>query len=187
MVRSDVAAARVARGQAWPPTRHASSTVPPTRSWPIPGTATLRCSICFSRSRSAIDLAAHWVADAGWALPDDAGSTFDVLAQHGVLDQRAADTLRAAVGLRNRIAHGYAMLDYQRVQRKRGKAFPCCGRFSRSSRARQADNEASPHTASNAPRSVSESSLLGRPPCGRLRQLLRLSLRKTCFTCGDRP
>jgi len=48
--------------------------------------------------------------------PEDAGSTFDVLADRGVIAWPVADGLRAAAGLRNRIAHGYAMLDYGRVQ-----------------------------------------------------------------------
>ena len=34
----------------------------------------------------------------------------------GVIARPVADGLRAAAGLRNRIAHGYAMLDYRRVQ-----------------------------------------------------------------------
>ena len=66
--------------------------------------------------QECIDLAAHWVADAGWGVPDDAGSTFDVLAGRGVIDRAIADRLREGVGLRNRIAHGYALLDYHRVR-----------------------------------------------------------------------
>jgi len=34
----------------------------------------------------------------------------------GVIDRAVADRLREGVGLRNRIAHGYALLDYQRVR-----------------------------------------------------------------------
>ena len=39
-----------------------------------------------------------------------------MLADRGVIAWPVADGLRAAAGLRNRIAHGYAMLDYGRVQ-----------------------------------------------------------------------
>ena len=39
-----------------------------------------------------------------------------MLADRGVIAWPVADGLRAATGLRNRIAHGYAMLDYGRVQ-----------------------------------------------------------------------
>ena len=70
----------------------------------------------FLAIQECIDLSAHWVADAGWGAPDDAGSSFDVLAERHAIDRDLADSLRAATGLRNRIAHGYAMLDYARVQ-----------------------------------------------------------------------
>jgi uncharacterized protein YutE (UPF0331/DUF86 family) len=69
----------------------------------------------FLAIQECIDLAAHWVADAGWMAADDAGSMFDELASRGALTSELAATLRGAVGLRNRIAHGYAMLDYRRV------------------------------------------------------------------------
>jgi uncharacterized protein YutE (UPF0331/DUF86 family) len=65
--------------------------------------------------QEVIDLAAHWVADAGWPAPPDASSTFDLLAQHGAIDRELADGLRAAAGLRNRIAHGYAGVDHARL------------------------------------------------------------------------
>lgn len=70
----------------------------------------------FLALQECIDLAANWVADAGWGVPDDAGSTFDVLADRGVIDRPIADRLREGVGLRHRIAHGYALLDYDRVR-----------------------------------------------------------------------
>jgi len=65
--------------------------------------------------QEAIDVAAHWVADAGWGPPDDASSTFDVLADHDVIDRTLAEALHRAVGLRNRIAHGYARIDHARL------------------------------------------------------------------------
>lgn len=65
----------------------------------------------FLAIQECIDLAAHWVADEGWGEPDDAGSAFDVLADRKVIDRDAATASRAAAGLRNRIAHGYALLD----------------------------------------------------------------------------
>lgn len=70
----------------------------------------------FLALQECIDLAAHWVADAGWGVPDDAGSTFDVLADREAIERAVADRLREGVGLRNRIAHGYALLDYNRVR-----------------------------------------------------------------------
>ena len=75
------------------------------------------------------DLAAHWVADAGWGEPDDAGSAFDLLADRRVIDRETATSLRAAVGLRNRIAHGYALLDYARVHQEAQAGIPALRRF----------------------------------------------------------
>jgi uncharacterized protein YutE (UPF0331/DUF86 family) len=83
----------------------------------------------FLAIQECIDLAAHWVADASWGAPDDAGATFDVLAERGAIDRGLADTLRAAAGLRNRIAHGYAMLDYPRVQTEALAGIPALRRF----------------------------------------------------------
>jgi len=65
--------------------------------------------------QEAMDLAAHWIADAGWSAPDDAGATFKLLAERGAIDGALADGMRAAAGLRNRIAHGYADLDHARL------------------------------------------------------------------------
>jgi uncharacterized protein YutE (UPF0331/DUF86 family) len=79
--------------------------------------------------QEAIDLAAHWVADAGWAVPDDAASTFDTLADHEVIDRDHAAALRRAVGLRNCIAHGYALLDYVRVHTESPEGIPAVRRF----------------------------------------------------------
>ena len=68
--------------------------------------------------QEVIELAVHWVADAGWETPDDAGGAFDVLAEHRVIPLATATELRAMVGLRNRIAHGYATVDHERLQQE---------------------------------------------------------------------
>lgn len=83
----------------------------------------------FLAIQECIDLSAHWVADAGWGAPDDAGSTFDVLADRGAIDRDLAERLRLAAGLRNRIAHGYAMLDYRRVHVESKAGIPALQRF----------------------------------------------------------
>jgi uncharacterized protein YutE (UPF0331/DUF86 family) len=69
----------------------------------------------FLAIQECIDLAAHWVADAGWDVPDDAASIFELLSDHGEVDSDLTTVLRGAVGLRNRIAHGYASVDHGRV------------------------------------------------------------------------
>lgn len=60
-------------------------------------------------------MGAHWVADQGWGTPDNAGGTFDVLAARGAIPVDLADRLRTALGLRNRIAQGYAAVDHGRL------------------------------------------------------------------------
>jgi uncharacterized protein YutE (UPF0331/DUF86 family) len=78
----------------------------------------------FLAIQECIDIAAHWVADEGWGEPDDAGSAFDMLADRQVISRDTAAVLRAAVGLRNRIAHGYAQVDYVRVHREAQSGIP---------------------------------------------------------------
>jgi uncharacterized protein YutE (UPF0331/DUF86 family) len=68
--------------------------------------------------QEAVDLAAHWVSDAGWPSPKDAGSTFDLIADRGGIDRELATRLRVSIGLRNRIAHGYADVDHERLHRE---------------------------------------------------------------------
>ena len=60
----------------------------------------------------AIDLAAHWVADAGWRTPNDASDAFEVLAEHNAIDKELAAAMRGAVAVRNRIAYGYETVDH---------------------------------------------------------------------------
>ena len=116
MVRRDVAGAKVARANSW--LDDAAGRFGPDVETFVADRDRRDLAIfyLFLAIQECIDLAAHWVADEGWAPPDDAGSTFDVLADRGVIAWPVADGLRAAAGLRNRIAHGYAMLDYRRVQ-----------------------------------------------------------------------
>ncbi|MGE3342687.1 MAG: HepT-like ribonuclease domain-containing protein [Vicinamibacterales bacterium] len=59
----------------------------------------------------------------------DAGSTFDELADRGAIPRTLADQLREGVGLRNRIAHGYALLDYRRVRHEALAGIPSIRAF----------------------------------------------------------
>ena len=79
--------------------------------------------------QESIDLAAHWVADAGWSPPDDAGSAFDVLAEHQVVERGLADSLQRAASLRNRIAHGYARLDHARIHAEASEGLAALRQF----------------------------------------------------------
>jgi uncharacterized protein YutE (UPF0331/DUF86 family) len=123
-VRPEVAGARIARAQAWLADAEAILSREPAEFVADRSGRDLALFYLFLSIQECIDLAAHWVADAGWMPPDDAGSTFDVLADRGVIERPAADALRGAAGLRNRIAHGYAMVDYARVQQESRAGIP---------------------------------------------------------------
>ena len=68
--------------------------------------------------QEAIDISYHVVADEGWGVPDSHRAAFDLLAAHRVLPAELAGQLGAAAAMRNRIAHGYASVDHQRLWRE---------------------------------------------------------------------
>jgi len=70
----------------------------------------------FLAIQECIDLASHFVADEDWGPADDAGSAFDVLADHRMIDRDLAEKMRRAVGLRNLIVHGYTTVNHARIQ-----------------------------------------------------------------------
>ncbi len=129
MVRRDVAGARVARATAWLDDASRLLDQPADVFVAATKDRDLALFYVFLAIQECIDLSAHWVADAGWGAPDDAGSTFDVLAERRAIDRELADGLRLAAGLRNRIAHGYAMLEYRRVQTESQADVPALRRF----------------------------------------------------------
>lgn len=129
MVRRDVAGTRVARAATWLDDASAIFSRPVDEFLAAPKDRDLALFYLFLAIQECIDLAAHWVADAGWQPPDDAGSTFDVLAARTAIPAADAVQLRAATGLRNRIAHGYAMLDYRRVHAEATAGIPVLRRF----------------------------------------------------------
>ena len=79
--------------------------------------------------QDCIDLASHWVSEMGWPPPDDAGSAFEALADHGVIPRDVAAVLRDAVGLRHLIAHGYATIDHGRLYDEAREGRPLFTRF----------------------------------------------------------
>ena len=129
MVRRDIASTRIGRAMTW--LQDAETLFGPDVETFLAATKDRDLAIfyLFLALQECIDLAAHWVADAGWGTADDAGSTFDVLAERGAIDHALAGSLRAATGLRNRIAHGYAMLDYRRVQIEAHEGLPALRGF----------------------------------------------------------
>ncbi|HEV8321461.1 MAG TPA: HepT-like ribonuclease domain-containing protein [Myxococcota bacterium] len=65
--------------------------------------------------QECIDLASHWIADAGLSVPQSYRDLFAALGEQGVIDPALAARLAAAAGLRNLIAHGYGALDWGRL------------------------------------------------------------------------
>lgn len=69
----------------------------------------------FVAIQSCLDLAAHWLADAGWEMPRTYADVFAALAQHAVIPRELATRLAAAAAFRNLVAHQYGALDGRRV------------------------------------------------------------------------
>ena len=69
----------------------------------------------FLAFQEALDIAAHLIADAGWAVPASAREHFETLAAHQVIDVDLASELAACAGARNLIAHAYGTLDFARL------------------------------------------------------------------------
>jgi uncharacterized protein YutE (UPF0331/DUF86 family) len=124
VVRREVVASKVSRARAWLNDAAPPLLGPQEAYLADPQRRDLALFYLFLAIQECIDLAAHWVADAGWNEPDDAASAFDVLAERAAIERETATRLRAATGLRNRIAHGYAMLDYARVHREAQEGIP---------------------------------------------------------------
>jgi uncharacterized protein YutE (UPF0331/DUF86 family) len=129
MVRRDVALNRIGRASAWLADAKLLFGVDAEQFLAATKDRDLAIFYLFLALQECIDLAAHWVADAGWGMPDDAGSTFDELADRGAISRELADRLREGVGLRNRIAHGYALLDYGRVRSEALSGIPALTSF----------------------------------------------------------
>ena len=129
MVRREVARTRVTRAAAW--LTDAEGLFGPDAQSFEAATKDRDLAIfyLFLALQECIDLAAHWVAEAGWGAPDDAGSAFDELVSRAAISRAVADRMRAGVGLRNRIAHGYALLDYGRVRSEALEGIPSLKAF----------------------------------------------------------
>lgn len=118
MVNVDVASRKVARASAWLNDAEEILSRPTDEFLADVKSRDLATFYLFLTVQECIDLAAHWVSDAGWDVPDDAGGSFDLLAEHGAMDRELAVVLRGAVGLRNRIAHGYGSVDHERIHQE---------------------------------------------------------------------
>jgi uncharacterized protein YutE (UPF0331/DUF86 family) len=65
--------------------------------------------------QGCLDLATHWLADAGWEVPTSYAEVFIALARHDVIEPALAERLASAAGFRNLVAHQYGALDWRRV------------------------------------------------------------------------
>ena len=61
--------------------------------------------------QAALDVASHVASDERWQEPRTNQELFELFARHGWIDAELARSLRAAVGFRNVLVHGYASVD----------------------------------------------------------------------------
>jgi uncharacterized protein YutE (UPF0331/DUF86 family) len=65
--------------------------------------------------QDTLDIALHLASDEGWGIPPSYAESFQLLETHAVLDTQLAQSLARMATLRNRIAHGYATVDVERI------------------------------------------------------------------------
>jgi uncharacterized protein YutE (UPF0331/DUF86 family) len=118
VVKPDLVAGKVARAKGWLDQAESLISVPLQELMKDEDRRDLASFRLFLAIQECIDLAAHWIADMRWGAPDDTASMFDVLADRQAIDRDLAQQLRGAVGLRNRIAHGYSTVDHTLIQRQ---------------------------------------------------------------------
>lgn len=69
----------------------------------------------FVAIQEAVDITFHIASDEAWGVPASYADGFEILARRGVIEDRLARDLARTVAVRNRIAHGYASLDIDRL------------------------------------------------------------------------
>lgn len=65
--------------------------------------------------QEATGIAFHIVADEGWGVPSSYADSYVILSERGVIDAALAGDLSRLVAMRNRLAHGYATVDIDRI------------------------------------------------------------------------
>lgn len=68
--------------------------------------------------QEAADIALHIASDEGWGIASSYAESFQLLARRGVIEQELARRMANIASLRNRIAHGYATVDFERLWRE---------------------------------------------------------------------
>jgi uncharacterized protein YutE (UPF0331/DUF86 family) len=116
MIKADVVRGKVGKASGWLSEADAILSRPPEEFLADIKRRDLAAFYLFLTIQECTNLAAYWIADAGWGLPEDALFVFDTLVDYGAIDRDLAEKMRGAVGLRNRIAYGYARIDHARLQ-----------------------------------------------------------------------
>jgi uncharacterized protein YutE (UPF0331/DUF86 family) len=129
VVKFDVAQKKIGRASAWLDEAEAILARPEQEFLAEIKERDLASFYLFLAIQEVIDLASHWIAEENWGPPDDAASTFDILAGRRSIDRDLAEDMRGAVGLRNLIAHGYSLIDHARIQREYKKGVASLRRF----------------------------------------------------------
>ena len=83
----------------------------------------------FVTIQEAIDIAFHIVADEGWGMPGSYAEAFAILADKGAIDPGLVAPLEGCAHLRNRIAHGYASVDVERLWKELPQGLAVLERF----------------------------------------------------------
>lgn len=68
--------------------------------------------------QEAVDIAFHIAADEKWGVPATYAESFELLATRGLFQPDLGRRLASAASLRNRIVHGYASVDLDRLWRE---------------------------------------------------------------------
>jgi uncharacterized protein YutE (UPF0331/DUF86 family) len=68
--------------------------------------------------QEAADIALHIAADEGWGIASSYADSFELVARHGVIALDLARRMAGVASLRNRVAHGYGSVDFERIWRE---------------------------------------------------------------------
>ena len=69
----------------------------------------------FVALQDVLSLATHWLSDEGSAVPQSYRDVFLLMGERGFVSPDLARRLAAAAGLRNLVAHQYAVIDWLRI------------------------------------------------------------------------
>jgi uncharacterized protein YutE (UPF0331/DUF86 family) len=69
----------------------------------------------FVALQDVLTLATHWLSDDGEVVPQSYREVFRLFGERGVIPRDLAERLASAAGLRNLVAHQYAVIDWQRI------------------------------------------------------------------------